>query len=226
MSRPSGRAIACITSAQSSAWRRTARADPASTTTPWRRGDCTRPNVGRKPTTPHRPAGLRIDPLVSLPMAKATQPAAVADDGPADDPLEPCVGSHGLLVCPPNQLSPAASSPRRQLGDQHGAGVAQHLDDARRSRALLGEGRRAPRGLEALHGDDVLHAPRDAVQRPLVASGGDLPVGLGRLRHSVVVEERHDVVQRGVAAVQPRQVHPRQLRGRHLLRADELGQVP
>ncbi len=39
------------------------------------------------------------------------QPAAVADEGPADDPLDPCVGSHGLLVCPPNQLSPPASSP-------------------------------------------------------------------------------------------------------------------
>ena len=44
-------------------------------------------------------------------MPNAMQPAAVADDGPADDPLEPCVGSHGLLVCPPNQLSPPASSP-------------------------------------------------------------------------------------------------------------------
>ena len=36
---------------------------------------------------------------------------AVAEAGPADEPLDPCVGSHGLLVCPPNQLSPAASSP-------------------------------------------------------------------------------------------------------------------
>ena len=44
-------------------------------------------------------------------MPKPTQPAAVADDGPADDPLEPCVRFHGLFVCPPNQLSPLASSP-------------------------------------------------------------------------------------------------------------------
>src|SRR3954462_10829850 len=44
-------------------------------------------------------------------MPNATQPAAVADDGPADDPLEPCVGSHGLLVRPPNHWSPLASSP-------------------------------------------------------------------------------------------------------------------
>src|SRR5688500_20204294 len=70
-----------------------------------------RPNVGRRPARPQRAAGLRMDPLVSEPMPKPTQPAAVADDGPADDPLDPCAGSHGLLVCPPNQLSPAASSP-------------------------------------------------------------------------------------------------------------------
>ena len=70
-----------------------------------------RPNVGRSPATPQRAAGLRIDPLVSVPMPKPTHPAAVADEGPADDPLDPTAGSQGLLVCPPNQLSPDASSP-------------------------------------------------------------------------------------------------------------------
>ena len=70
-----------------------------------------RPKVGRRPARPQRADGLRMEPLVSVPIAKPTHPAAVADDGPADDPLEPCVGSHGLLVCPPNQLSPDASSP-------------------------------------------------------------------------------------------------------------------
>ena len=44
-------------------------------------------------------------------MPKPTQPAAVADEGPADDPLDPCDGSHGLFVCPPNHWSPLASSP-------------------------------------------------------------------------------------------------------------------
>src|SRR5688500_10533802 len=75
---------------------------------PWR---LMRPNVGRSPARPHRADGLRIDPLVSVPMPKPMHPAAVADAGPADDPLEPCVGSHGLFVWPPNQLSPPASSP-------------------------------------------------------------------------------------------------------------------
>src|SRR5580765_6016316 len=70
-----------------------------------------RPKVGRTPARPHPADGLRIEPLVSVPMPNATHPAAVADDGPADEPLEPIVGSHGLFVWPPNQLSPPASSP-------------------------------------------------------------------------------------------------------------------
>src|SRR5688500_8356545 len=111
MSRPSGLAIACITIAQSSAWRQIGPSRSIvhdSAMQPWR---LMRPKVGRRPASPQRADGLRIDPLVSLPIANATQPAAVADEGPADDPLDPTAGSHGLLVCPPNQLSPDASSP-------------------------------------------------------------------------------------------------------------------
>src|SRR2546428_2813601 len=102
MSRPSGLAIACITIAQSSAYRQIGPRRSCvheSAITPYR---LMRPNVGRSPARPHRAAGLRIDPLVSVPMPNPTQPAAVADEGPADDPLEPTAGSHGLLVCPPN----------------------------------------------------------------------------------------------------------------------------
>ena len=63
----------------------------------------TNPNVGRNPVQPQRVEGEEIDPSVSDPMLNATQPAAVADAGPADDPLEPCRGFHGLRVIPPNQ---------------------------------------------------------------------------------------------------------------------------
>src|SRR5215475_4543104 len=72
----------------------------------------TRPKVGRKPVVPQRVEGDEIDPRVSEPIAKATQPAAVADADPADDPLEPCFVFHGLRVMPPNHLSPWASAPR------------------------------------------------------------------------------------------------------------------
>src|SRR5262245_48891614 len=76
--------------------------------TPYR---LTRPNVGRRPARPQRAEGLRIDPPVSVPMPNATQPAAVADAGPADDPLEPNFRFHGLFVQPLNHESPLASSP-------------------------------------------------------------------------------------------------------------------
>src|SRR5579859_5895922 len=70
------------------------------------------PKVGRRPVVPQRVDGEEMDPSVSEPMAKATQPAAVADAEPAEDPLEPCFGFHGLRVMPPNHLSPCASAPR------------------------------------------------------------------------------------------------------------------
>jgi hypothetical protein len=62
----------------------------------------TRPKVGRRPVTPLRVDGDEIEPNVSLPMAKPTQPAAVAEPGPADEPLEPWSSFQGLFVRPPN----------------------------------------------------------------------------------------------------------------------------
>src|SRR5581483_3536702 len=75
----------------------------------------TSPKVGRSPVVPQRVDGEEIEPKVSEPMAKATQPAAVAEAEPADDPLEPCLGFHGLRVIPPNHLSPWASAPSVSL---------------------------------------------------------------------------------------------------------------
>src|SRR6185295_1881744 len=71
----------------------------------------TRPKVGRRPVTPHVTEGPRIDPPVSDPIANATPPAAVALAGPADDPLDPSLGFHGLFVRPPNHRSPWMRSP-------------------------------------------------------------------------------------------------------------------
>jgi len=39
-----------------------------------------------------------MEPFVSEPIAKPTHPAAVADAGPDDEPLEPVAGFHGLRV--------------------------------------------------------------------------------------------------------------------------------
>ena len=75
----------------------------------------TRPKLGRSPEQPHRVEGDEIDPSVSEPMANPTHPAATALADPADDPLDPCAGFHGLRVRPPNHLSPIASAPSENL---------------------------------------------------------------------------------------------------------------
>src|SRR5882762_681963 len=75
----------------------------------------TLPNVGRRPVVPQRVDGEEIEPSVSLPIEKPTKPAAVADAGPADDPLEPWSTFHGFFVVASNQMSPCASSPRVSL---------------------------------------------------------------------------------------------------------------
>src|SRR5579863_8274800 len=71
----------------------------------------TMPKLGLNPEQPHRVDGDEIDPSVSEPSAKPTQPAATAAAEPADDPLDPWIGFHGFLVRPPNHLSPMASAP-------------------------------------------------------------------------------------------------------------------
>src|SRR5215470_6537777 len=71
----------------------------------------TSPKVGRSPVHPHLVEGEEIDPSVSEPILNATSPAAVAEAGPAEDPLDPCFAFHGFRVTPPNHTSPCASAP-------------------------------------------------------------------------------------------------------------------
>src|SRR5215813_12067124 len=78
----------------------------------------TRPNVGRRPVTPHRIAGLTMLPPVSLPIENATSAAAVAAPGPALDPDAPSSNSHGFIVWPPNQMSFSASAPRDNFANK------------------------------------------------------------------------------------------------------------
>src|SRR5688572_27075752 len=75
----------------------------------------TRPNVGRRPVALHRRLGETMLPSVSLPIAKPTSPATTAAVEPADEPLDPSAGFHGLRVMPPNHSSPSASEPTVSL---------------------------------------------------------------------------------------------------------------
>ena len=54
---------------------------------------------------PQRWQGEVIEPSVSVPIAKAQRPAAVADAEPALEPLEPSLRFQGLRVQPPYQMS-------------------------------------------------------------------------------------------------------------------------
>src|SRR5271166_2952124 len=69
----------------------------------------TRPNVGRKPKVPHRAHGATMEPNVSVPIANAASPAAVAAAEPALDPRDPSSVFQGLRVWPPYQMSPKAN---------------------------------------------------------------------------------------------------------------------
>src|SRR5262249_1851808 len=82
-----------------------------------RAGAGTRPNVGRRPVTPQRIAGLTMLPPVWLPMENATSAEAVAAPGPALDPDAPSSKSHGFIVWPPNQMSLSASAPSESLAN-------------------------------------------------------------------------------------------------------------
>ena len=59
-----------------------------------------RPNVLFRPTSPVKPAGIRIDPPPSPPVASVTRPPATAAAVPPDEPPGVCPCCHGLWVVP------------------------------------------------------------------------------------------------------------------------------
>ena len=176
----------------------------------------TRPNVGRRPVTPHAAEGEMMEPRVSVPSAKPTSPAAVAAPDPADDPLEPRPGAHGLRVMPPNQTLPRASAPIDSLATSTAPASARRSTTvASRVDHLLLVGPGAPRRAGAARREQVLGAPRNPVQRPAVATAGKLPVGRRRLRQRGVLHERDHGVEPAAVAPETVEVHPRQVDGRH-----------
>src|SRR6478736_1468785 len=64
-------------------------------------GSCgTRPYGGLKPTTPFHPAGIRIEPPMSEPVASVDVPDASDAPVPPDEPPTANSGFHGLRVTP------------------------------------------------------------------------------------------------------------------------------
>ena len=56
--------------------------------------------LGLKPTTPQNAAGRMIEPLVCVPRATGTIPAATAAAEPIDEPPGVCSRFQGLVVLP------------------------------------------------------------------------------------------------------------------------------
>src|SRR5258708_19702429 len=71
------------------------------------------PTVALRPKNPHRAAGRRIDPPVSLPKANAQSPAATATPDPLLDPpgRRATAPSHGFFGGPLTAFLPARPPP-------------------------------------------------------------------------------------------------------------------
>ena len=100
----------------------------------------------------------------------------------------------------------------RQLRDQHRAGIAQPLDDGRvEIDHLILVRRGAPGGLDALGGQQILRAPRNAVQRSAILAGLDLGVGRRRLLERELLGQRDHALQRVAVLLQTIEIDLRQL---------------
>src|SRR5215217_3948843 len=74
-----------------------------------------RPTVGLMPTTEQADEGQTIEPSVSVPMATAVKPAAVAAGEPELDPQGERSSAYGLRHCPPRPLQPLVEEVERKL---------------------------------------------------------------------------------------------------------------
>src|ERR1700727_3795031 len=91
----------------------------------------TRPYVGRKPLSPQKPEGKKMEPQVSVPISKAASPAAVIAPEPLEEPQVQWSVFQGFFAAPvaeaegkrypmppassimaafPSKIAPAASS--------------------------------------------------------------------------------------------------------------------
>src|SRR6185437_10374486 len=69
-----------------------------------------RPSLVLNPTMPQKPAGARIEPPVSEPMAQGARPPATATAAPDEEPpaMRGVAGSRGFLGVPKCGLRPSA----------------------------------------------------------------------------------------------------------------------
>ena len=173
----SGPLIACSTSIASSTVRvigPSLSSDQHSVIAPVR---ATRPNVGRRPVTPQRIAGLTMLPPVSLPIEKRDQRRRGRRAGSGARSRRALLQQPRVhrLSAEPDVVERECAE--RQLRDEHGACLVESAHDHRvRSRHAIAERFGAVGGGDVLRVEQVLHAVRDAVQRAAILPGGDLGI--------------------------------------------------
>jgi hypothetical protein len=135
-----------------------------------------RPSLVLNPTMPQKPAGARIEPPVSLPIAQGARPPATATAAPDEDPP----ATRGVVGSGIPRRAEMRIEPQRREGEfreiglaqSHHAGRGQVRDDRRvvLFRQRVGIERRSCGGALARHVDKVLPRDGDAIERPCRAS--------------------------------------------------------
>ena len=178
--------------------------------------------------TPLTVDGEMIDPRVSVPTRR--RPARRrwrSPDRPTIRSIRCAAGwdrraATGSSSARGTSWSPCASAPIDSFASRTAPASVSRVDDRRvvvEDLVLVRPG--APRRRDALGREQILRAPRDAVQRPVVAAGLDLAIRGGRLLEREILGERDDAVELRAVLLQARQIHPGEIGGADVARLDE-----
>ena len=148
---------------------------------------------------PQRAAGMRIEPPVSLPVVMVHCPEAAAEPDPPLEAAADQVGIPGVVhVAVVGVLAGGAvgelvhiqlaqqDGPRRPEAGGDGAVLGGH-------EGVVDAG--AGRGSDSARVEQILEADGNPVQRPAVAPGADVALGLARRREGLVGQEGDERVE-------------------------------
>ena len=115
---------------------------------------------------------------------------------------------------------------KRKLGDEHGTGGIEPLDD----RGifvdfLVLETTRTPGGGIPGDREQIFRAPWQAVKRAAIGAFTQVGIGLARVSHGALFSEGDDEMEQRVVALEAAEVHLGERDGADLFAADELSQL-
>ena len=129
----------------------------------------------------------------------------------------------GIAGDPAKPMVAVRQRPERKFCHQHRAGLVQSFNH----RGvfvdhLLFKSSRAPRCGITLHGQQILGAPRQPVQRASILSGRNFAIGFPGLRQRALLGQCDHEFQLRVVAFQPLQIHLRKCSRCHFSRTHQL----